>query len=301
MGGDDTCIGCTPVMLEREGPRALGVSRRKFHTLLDEGTLVRLRRGIVAGECVIERSLSDRRLAHMVALRVLLLTFDDCVASHESAAIVRGLPLLNIPPYVVGTRRSGAWRGGPTSRVRTAPLPAHHVTMTDGLRCTSIARTVVDIARSVPFRDAVVVGDAALRSGCDPALLRRVLEECACWADVGKARRGLQFLDSRSESALESVSRAIIHERDLPPPELQVEFADGPGATYRVDFCWRAQQVVGEADGLVKYDERDVLKAEKVRQERLERLGLRIVRWTWREMLLDTDETVARIRAALSR
>jgi very-short-patch-repair endonuclease len=288
-------------MLERQGPDALGVSRRKFHALLDDGTLVRLRRGVIAGECLIERSLSDRRLAHMVALQVLLLTFDECVASHESAAIVRDLPLLNIPPYVVGTRQSGAWRGGPTSRVRTAPLPNHHVTMTAGLRCTTTARTVVDIARSGPFRDGVVVGDAALRSGCDPALLRQVLDECADWADVGKARRAVRFLDARSESALESVSRAIIHERDLPPPELQVEFDVGPGTTYRVDFFWRAQQVVGEADGLVKYDDPDVLKAEKVRQERLERRGLRIVRWTWREMLVDTDETVARIRAALSR
>jgi very-short-patch-repair endonuclease len=288
-------------LLESRVPGVLGLSRRKARALVGEGVLVRLRRGIVVGGCLVERSLSDRRLAHLIALQSLLLSYGDCVASHESAAILHGLPVLNLPTYVIGTRPSGAWRGGETLRVRVAPLPADHVTVAAGQRCTTVARTVVDIARSESFRDAVVVGDAARRAGCDAALLRQVLDQCAGWADVGKARRALPFLDPRSESAFESASRAIIHERELPPPELQTEFVVSPGVTFRVDFFWRDQRVVGEADGLIKYDGPEVLRAEKVRQERLERLGLTVLRWTWREMLVDTDETIARIWGALVR
>jgi very-short-patch-repair endonuclease len=62
---------------------------------------------------------------------------------------------------------------------------------------------------------------------------------------------------------------------------------------------WGAQRVIGEADGLAKYDVVGALRAEKLRQERLERLGFTVVRWTWREMLVDTEETVARLRRAL--
>ena len=76
---------------------------------------------------------------------------------------------------------------------------------------------------------------------------------------------------------------------------------DAGSVHYRLDFFWLAQGVVSESEGLAKYDDIATLRAEKVRQERLERLGLRVVRWTFREMMVDTDETIARIRAALLR
>jgi very-short-patch-repair endonuclease len=250
------------------------------------------------GGCLVERALADRRLAHTIALRTTLLTYNDCVASHESSALVMDLPLLNVPPYAIVTRERGAWRGGSVSRVRIAPLPAHHLEVSGDTPHTSLPRTVVDIARSASLREAAVVGDAAVRNRCGISELRVALDECANWADVGKARTALAFFDGRSESALESVSRVIMHERELPAPELQAEFT-ATESTYRTDFYWKAQGVIGEADGMQKYETRDVLRGEKVRQERLERMGLRVVRWNWREMLVDTDETIARIRCAL--
>ena len=239
-------------------------------------------------------------MAHAVVLRTLLLAYEDCVASHESAAFLLKPPLLRAPSHGIVTRERGAWRGGPTSRVRIAPLAPHHVLSEGDTRSTTVARAFVDIARSASFREAVVVGDATLRLGWECAELQGVLDECATWADVGKARTALGFLDHRAESALESVSRAIMHEREVPPPELQVSI-DAGAVHYRLDFFWRAQGVVSESEGLAKYDDIATLRAEKVRQERLERLGLRVVRWTFREMMVDTDETIARIRAALLR
>jgi very-short-patch-repair endonuclease len=286
-------------MRERDASLALGVSRRGIQILIETGTIRRLRRGVIVGACIVERATNDRQLAHAIALRTLLLSFEDCYASHESAAFLLDLPLLELPAYGIGTRERGAWRSGKTFRVRIAPLPAHHLAIGLGERSTAVARTVIDIARSSSFRAAVVVGDAAIRDRCDPATLGSVLDECATWADVGKARTALGFLDGRSESAFESVSRAILHEHQLPPPELQVEVDAGGRVRYRLDFFWKDRGVVGEADGLIKYNDPQILRAEKVRQERLERLGLTVVRWTWREMLVETDETIARIRCAL--
>ena len=111
----------------------------------------------------------------------------------------------------------------------------------------------------------------------------------------------LRFLDARSESALESVSRAIIHEHELPPPEPQVVIDAGAERHTGSTSSGRSQRVVGEADGMTKYDDIGVLRAEKVRQERLERLGLTVVRWTWREMLVETDRTIDRLRRELDR
>jgi hypothetical protein len=251
----DVCLGCTPVMRERDAAAALGVSRRKVLALIADGAIERLRRGVVVGACTAERAAADRQLAHSIALQALLLTFAECHASHESAADALDLPVLDLPPYAIATREQGGWRGGIASRVRIAPLPPHHVTTAQGLRCTTAARTAIDIARSGTFRQAVVVGDAVLRNHCDRTTLSTVLGECSAWADVGKARLVLGFLDARSESALESVSRVIIHERELPPPEPQVVINVGQATSYRLDFYWKKQRVVGEADGMLKYDE----------------------------------------------
>lgn len=149
------------------------------------------------------------------------------------------------------------------------------------------------------MRAALVTGDVVIRR-CGRNAVQAALADCAQWADLGRARRAIALLDGRSESPLESVSRAIFVKHSLPAPELQVEFEPTPGTTYRADFYWRGERVIGEADGMGKYDAPGALRAEKIRQELLEDLGLRIVRWTWRDMVADTDRTIARVRGALA-
>jgi very-short-patch-repair endonuclease len=92
-----------------------------------------------------------------------------------------------------------------------------------------------------------------------------------------------------------------MHERDLPPPEIQITVEYSETIFYRLDFYWRAQRVIGEADGLSKYQTPDVLRAEKVRQEHLEQMDHNIVRWTFGEMVYQTDATIARIAAKVCR
>lgn len=59
--------------------------------------------------------------------------------------------------------------------------------------------------------------------------------------------------------------------------------------------------MVGEADGMAKYDAGPAaLRAEKRRQELLEDAGLIVVRWTWAD-LWAFDPVVARLRAAFAR
>jgi hypothetical protein len=45
----------------------------------------------------------------------------------------------------------------------SARLPREHVTTVSGTPVTTIARTAIDLARRLPFTDAVVVADAAVR------------------------------------------------------------------------------------------------------------------------------------------
>ena len=70
----------------------------------------------------------------------------------------------------------------------------------------------------------------------------------------------------------------------------------------RTDFLWEETGVVGEADGLEKYDGVNglALRQEKLRQETLEQTGLIVVRWGWSD-LADLPRLVDRIGRALVR
>lgn len=76
-----------------------------------------------------------------------------------------------------------------------------------------------------------------------------------------------------------------------------------------MDLGWRAERVIVECDGMLKFTaptrsalhRGNVLTREKRRQESLERAGYIVVRVTWDDVLRDPEQTVARVRAALER
>ena len=293
------CLGCLPVSRVSDAASRLQVSRRDVGRLLESGVLTRLDRYLVVGACLTEQARSDDTLAHRLEAEALLATYPDCVASAHSAAVLRGLPTFELPSYATATRAEGAWRGG-NRRVRIAPLPAHHVDSIDGKSVTSAARTVVDIARTSSLRSAAVTGDAALRAGLLKSDLKSMVDECAAWSDVGKASMAVEFMDARAESPLESLSRVVFHERGVPPPEPQVEIVVA-GVVYRVDFLWKEARVIGEADGRGKYSldpfrtAEQVVWAEKLREDALRDAGYILVRWTYGQLLNETDAVVDRI------
>jgi very-short-patch-repair endonuclease len=158
----------------------------------------------------------------------------------------------------------------------------------------------VDLARTLPFGDALVAADAALHLGqVSMEDLERVLGECRRWPGSSRARAVVGFADATAESPLESLARLMFAEQGLPPPATQVPIGEGrPFA--RVDFLWPRFATVVETDGLAKYDELDALRREKLRQERLEELGYKVVRLTWEQVTGEPGRSAARIRRAFA-
>jgi hypothetical protein len=189
--------------------------------------------------------------------------------------------------------RSGNGRQRSLVHVHGAPLDATDICLVDGAPVTSIARTVLDVARTLPIEQAVALGDRAVREGLPVSTLAAGLVRMERWPGVRQARRVAQFLDPRSESVGESVSRVRLHSDGLPIPELQYTLRAADGAFIaRVDFLWKAQRTVGEFDGKVKYGRtlkpgqpvEEVLYEEKVREDRIRDNNLQVVRWTWPDL-----------------
>jgi hypothetical protein len=119
---------------------------------------------------------------------------------------------------------------------------------------TSLRRTVLDLARTLPMTWAVAAGDRALALGLTRQELNAGLLVMERWPGVRAARRAVEFLEVPSESPGESVSRVRLVEEGLPRPEPQREiFGPGGRLIARVDFYWEEHKTVGEFDGKIKY------------------------------------------------
>jgi hypothetical protein len=286
--------------------RAAGLSADQMRSLLRSGDLTRMRYGVYATRSAIAWAKDDPQRRH--ALEVLAVTTSvgrGSVASHHSAALIHGLDLLTPGPAdVVTLTRPGARRSGRRESagivVHAAALPPGHVTKCLSAPVTAVARTVVDLGRTLPFTDAVVVADSALRLGktAKPELLRAA-DACARWPGVARACRAVTFADGRAESVLESCARTVFYERGLEAPDLQVEFR-GEGFVFRGDFYWARYLTIAEADGMEKYTNPERARDQLRRDRLLRDGGYKVVHFTWRELFETPEVVISRIRKAFA-
>jgi hypothetical protein len=270
---------------------------------LSSGDLVTQRRGVLVGRRRIELA-SDPRDVHALAIETAIAGTPGppVYACLGSAALLHDIARLGRTPERVRLYRA---RGGPRRdegvAVLVCGLPDDHVEIVSGLPSTTRARTAIDLARWVTFRSGVVVMDSTLHGGATRSQLDAVTSRCARWPGIRKARQAVDFADGRAESPLESISRVAFCEMGLPAPEVQVPLGPDDYPVGIVDFYWEEFGVVGEADGLMKYDGEDnrlSLRAEKLRQEALEALGFIVVRWNWEDIWRRPDWVAGRLRTA---
>ena len=252
------------------------------------GELVRVRRGAYALDDV-DQMVEKRHRRLMLGTAPQLR--DGAIFSHGSAAVIHGLPVW--PEAVARVHVTRNRRGSGIKRsvvqVHGAPLLPGEIVFIDNLPVTSLPRTVLDLARTLSMTEAVAAGDRALAFGLTRKQLDVELLAMERWPGVRAARRVVEFLDARSETPGESMSRVRLMEEGLPRPELQSEiFGSNGQLVARVDFYWDDYKTVGEFDGKIKYGRLlkpgqrigDVVFAEKLREDAVRDLGLQVVRWT---------------------
>lgn len=285
-----------PLVVGRAEAAAAGLSDGQIYRRARSGAWTKLRRGRFAPA----RDLEEHRrwqaeiMAHLAEHRRAL------VLSHAHAARAWGLPAplggWGRPAFTAAT---GAVRFGHV-KIVVAPLgPADRVSM-GAADVTSLARTVVDCARTLPGRDALAIADAALASRrVSRDDLARAVAQVKGWPGAPRARHVAALADGRRESPLESWSAWSFDEQGLPRPLRQVEILDVTGILLGRGDTWWPQGVVGEADGRAKYRLRAlerggasaenfeaVLHEQRVREMRLHRTGALVVRWEPRDVLV---------------
>lgn len=257
----------------------LGVRDRGIANWVGSGRLQRLYRGIYAVG-------HDRLRLEGRWLAAVLACGPGAVLSHRDAAVLWDLRQSN-SAYIDVTvpSRNGRKRHAGIRVHRSGRLPRDEVTVRNGIPVTTVARTLLDLA-DVLDRQALkrVITEAEYLNRLDMAALNAVVS-------ANPGRRGATLLEAaggrlhRTRSELEQRFLAILERHRVEEPETGVWIKG-----YEVDFLWPRARLVVELDGLAAHTTRSTFNADRLRDRRLWRLGLRTMRLT--SDALDDEQAV---------
>ena len=214
--------------------------------------------------------------------------------SHDSAARLHGLPLLNPRRDLTHVTRPGVGGSRTENGVRHhlgRERPPHD-TEIDGLRATALARTALDVGREHGFRSGVVACDAAMRRGVTTADFDEHLALMSRWPFVRRARKAASYADLRAESVLESLGRIFVEDLGFgrPWPQFplrvgdQVIWLDLVLGCQAFELDGRVKYIAAERGGVAERGVEQVVWDEKARERLVRGEGLALTRLTWDDM-----------------
>jgi very-short-patch-repair endonuclease len=214
----------------------------------------------------------------------------DAVVSHRSAACLFGLlPETTGDIDVTIPGRNQAPRSG-IRRHRVKSLPRHHVTNVNGIKVTSIARTICDLAATE--------SPHATEQAFQEALYREIVTDKALQAvlDREPRRRGAPVIrallenPSLTRSERERRLLKLIEQAGLPKPLTNV-----PLNGYKADVFWPQYNLILEFDGWHAHGHRHAFESNRKRDQIMLTKGLRTLRVTDRQLTTEPIALVARI------
>src|SRR3954454_1482186 len=268
-----------------------GVGRRAIDRRIAAGLLRPLHRGVFAvGHPAL------RREAWWIA--AVLAAGHGAALSHRSAAAlwrIRNDARTRVEVSVPKHRRSTA-----RLEVHAIDMAADEITVEDGIRVTTPARTLFDLA-------AVVTPDQ-LEHAFNEAEYRRLTSPVSLDAILARypGRRGTQAIrrvldnhrkngETRTRSELERALLALVDAHGLPRPRLNRESDHG-----ELDARWPQQRLVVECDGFAAHGTRKAFEDDRARDRDLQVAGWRVVRITWRQLTTDGDTIAAQLMTMLA-
>jgi very-short-patch-repair endonuclease len=275
--------------------RDLGLSESAVRSRVSTGRLHRVHRGVYAA--------GHGPLTAEAGWIGAVLSFPpDALLSHRSAAALWGL------------RPTGRAAVELTVKGRRPSRPGIHVhdggtlSATDraivrGIPCTSVARTLLDLAEVVDLR--------ALERAWNQAEVLRLLDLRSIAEVLGRAngRRGGPILAAvatardaercRTRSELERRFLTLCDHAGLARPQVNVHMEVGNDA-FEIDFLWPNQGLAVETDGYAFHRTRGAFEGDRLRDQRLATAGLQVLRCSWRQVTHDPHALAQRLQAALA-
>jgi predicted transcriptional regulator of viral defense system len=182
--------------------------RNKLAAAARAGEVLRVRRGAycapdqirVDGQSSAQREERQKALARVGALHSQLRA--DHVFGHTSAALLLGCRVWRTPAEThVYQRYRASGHAADDVRRHAWTIAPEDITAASGLPVTSLARTVVDCARTLHPLEALVIADSALALGIGRETLLAVLAARPGHRGKRRARLVIELADAGAQSA----------------------------------------------------------------------------------------------------
>ena len=251
--------------------RNRGITRDAQRRLTEAGWLIPRHRGVFA----LGHRPRDRRSTWMAGVLAL---GEDARLTHLAAAALWGIVTRAVPTEV--TVPTGA---GITKRdgiiVHRQPLPPEHCTVRDGIPTTTLLRTLLDLATTMPTRQLA-------RAFEEAQVLHHLPPEPLAAEVLSRRRyRGNARLHQILEGAVDPAGvRSILELRFLrlcdrhgiPRPLVNAQMD-----RWMLDFFWPDHGLVVETDGFEFHRTAAKRRRDAEKDAALRKLGLRVQRLTW--------------------
>jgi very-short-patch-repair endonuclease len=209
------------------------------------------------------------------------------VLSHRSAAALWRLREDRRPVFdVTAPNRRGRMPRGIAAH-RDGSLTDADRTVLRGIPCTSVARTLLDLAAVVPIGDLrKAISEAEVLRLLDHHAVRRLIKRSRGRRGVARLRLALDEihpLTKRTRSELERLFLRMCVRAGLPEPEVNVEL-EVDGRLVKPDFLWRDAGLIVEADSRRYHDTDSAFQLDRRREQRLMLAGWSVARCTWEQV-----------------
>jgi very-short-patch-repair endonuclease len=283
-------------LISLEQLRRLGMDESTARRRAKVGTLYRVHRGVF--------SVGHPRLdADGRWMAAVLACGPGAVLSHRSAAALWGLR---------ENRRASIDVTAPNRRGRIPDgIDAHRdgsVTLADrtevhGIPCTTVARTLLDLAAVIPVWELKkAISEAEVLRVLDHAAVRRLIRRSRGRRGVARLRMLLDDihpLTRRTRSEMERLFLDMCVRARLSQPEVNVSLVID-GACVKPDFLWRDAGLIVEADSRRYHDTDSAFQHDRRREQRLLLAGWRVARCTWEQVEREPRRLAETISALLA-
>jgi len=230
-------------------------------------------------------------------LAAVLAVGPGAALSHRDAAGLHDLRAANHARIDVST--AGHPRASAKIAIhRTRTLDAQDITTVRGIPVTTVARTLVDLAGTVPHDHLTkAIKEAERRSAFDLTQVEAALARTRGRRGPGHRalnealaeRRALEATFTRSP--LEDAFLPLLRDRGLPIPATNATIE-----AIQVDAVWHSQRIAVELDGWQDHGTRRAFERDRERDAILTAAGWRIVRFTYRQVTQGPDAVIETLR-----
>jgi very-short-patch-repair endonuclease len=215
------------------------------------------------------------------------------VLSHRAAAAVWQLKSSDHLEVTAPTERRR-----PGIRIHRSKLPPDEITTIRAIPVTTIPRTLLDLAATLPDHQLErVVNEAEAQGLRDRLSLADLVARYPGRKGLRTIKQILERLQAGTtvtHSELEARFLAFIRKTGLPSPALNAHLMG-----FECDCMWRDQRVVVELDGHATHDNFGAFERDRARDRALAAGGWRTVRITWRQLHAEPESIAADLRRVL--